>query len=202
MHLRPRVSSSRPRDGKRRRGPALTRLRCRLPTRPSHADTKGVSRRALSHRLVGGCGDHLSGLQAETGSGHAALPLGRAAPRGVSARVRGAVRQGARPAASGGRAGAPGLPHMWARRARFRARLVWDVPPDLRDPLLVSWKIVLSLLREEALPPLGGMAARRGARAGPAPPRRLHHAPAAARDIPETAGAAARSVSMRCGGTR
>src|SRR3989304_1362494 len=49
------------------------------PPRPLAADPKGVSRRSPPHRLVGWCGDHLSGLQAEAGSGHAAFPPGRAA---------------------------------------------------------------------------------------------------------------------------
>ena len=46
------------------------------------------------------------------------------------------------------------------------------------------------------------MAAPRGARARSSPPRRLDHAPAAPRHIPQTAGAVARSLAMRCGGTQ
>ena len=51
-------------------GPVLTRLWWRLPlARPRRASRKQLcSRRALSHRLVGWCGDHLSGV-GSTGRG-------------------------------------------------------------------------------------------------------------------------------------
>ena len=71
------------------RGPVLTRLRWRLPLarlgRVSRERVPSCSRRTLSHRLVGWCGDQLSRLQAETGSRVPALPSGRAALRGVAA---------------------------------------------------------------------------------------------------------------------
>jgi hypothetical protein len=50
-------------------GPVLTRLRWRLALARSERVSRGrmpsCSRRTLSHRLVGWCGDQLSDLQAE-----------------------------------------------------------------------------------------------------------------------------------------
>src|SRR3989304_5271611 len=55
-------------------------------------------------------------------------------------------------------------------------------------------------MREEALALVGGVVARRGPRARPAPSRRSHHATPAAWDLSQAARAAARSVAVQRGG--
>jgi hypothetical protein len=53
--------------------------------RASRGSLPSCSRRTLSHRQVGWCGDQLSGLQAAAGPRVAALPFGGAAHRGPAA---------------------------------------------------------------------------------------------------------------------
>lgn len=80
--------------------------------------------RRLSPRLRPGRGDLLPGLQPEASARVAALPAGRAPPRGAAAGLAGALREASRPAARGGRARAAGVPALRPSRSWFRPALV------------------------------------------------------------------------------
>jgi hypothetical protein len=187
-------------------GPVLTRLGWRLPLarpgRVSRGPDPSCSRRTLSHRLVGWCGDHLSGLQAETGARVPALPSGGAAPRGAAASLAHALCPTARPAAAGGQAGAARVPHVRGRFSWLRPALVWHVPDERALPVLLSRKVFLPVVREEAPAPVGGVAAEGGARARSASPRRLHHATPPAGDLPQASAASLRPLAVRRRGRR
>ena len=103
-------------------GPVVTRMWWRLVLARAERVSRGTgpscSRRTLSHRLVGWCGDQLSGLQAAAGARVASVPSRRAAPRGLSPRLSRTLRQDPRPAAPGGRARPARLHALWARGTR------------------------------------------------------------------------------------
>ena len=91
-----------------RPGPAVTRPRCRLLS-PLHTGDSFSIRAGLSRRPWGRCRDLYAGVSAAAAQGVNALPPRRAAHRGVPPRVPRALRQAARPAASGRRARARGF---------------------------------------------------------------------------------------------
>jgi len=70
-------------------------------------------RAGLSRRQLGWRGDLCAVVPAASGTGVPALPAGRAAPRGVPARVPGALRQAARPPPPRRLARAARVPHTW-----------------------------------------------------------------------------------------
>jgi hypothetical protein len=163
---------------------------------------RGRGRAGRPRRPAGWRGDQLSGLQAETGPRVAPLPLGGAAPRGAAAGVAGPLRPAARPAAPRGRAGAARVHAVWTRRTWLREALVPGVPDERALPVLLSRKVVLSVVREEAPAPVGGMAPEGGPRARCASARRPHHATPPARDLPQAAGASPRPLAVRRRGRR
>ncbi len=87
-----------------RGGPVSTRARRRLFS-PLHSWDSFLMRAGLSRRQLGWRGDLCAGVPAASDAGVSPLSFRRAAPRGVPARLSGAVRQSARSAATGGGAG-------------------------------------------------------------------------------------------------
>ena len=148
---------------------------------------------------MAGRGDHLPGLQAEATAGVAALSPGRPASRGASSCLAPAVRPHPRPPASRRGARAAGVPHLWPGRTRLRPGLVLDLSDQLPDPLLLSWPLVLPVLREEALAAVGRVAPPGGPRAGPPPPRGRDHPASTASALPAPPRAAAGPRPLRRG---
>jgi hypothetical protein len=74
--------------------------------------------------------------------------------------------------------------------------LVSGVPDERALPVLVSRKVVLPVLREEAPAPVGGVAPEGGSRARSASPRRPHHAPPPARHLPQASRASPGSLAI------
>ncbi len=190
-----------PRPASPSKGPVLTRPGWRVPFARAQRVLRGTgplsSRRALSHRLVGWCGDQLPGLQAETGARVPAVPSGGAAPGGAAASLAEALCPPAWPAAAGGRAGAARVPHVRSRFPWLRPALVPDVPDKRALPVLMSRTFCPSWPD-----PVGGVAARGGAGARSASACRAHHAPPPAGDLPEASGAPARPLPVRRRGRR
>jgi len=182
-------------------GPVLTLARPRLLS-PLHTGPLFLNRAGLSRRQLGWRGDLCAGVPAASGAGVAAVPAGRAAPRGVPARVRGALRQGARPAPSRRRARAARVPHLWPRRAWLRTPLVRHVPDQRTLPVFLPRTKLLPVVREKEAALVGRVAAEGRARARAASARRSHHAAAAARDLPQAARAPARPFAVRRGGAQ
>jgi hypothetical protein len=145
VHPVPRGPSSVGRRGILNRAPAcepvLTHLGWRLPfARPgrvSRGSSPSRSRRRLSYRLVGWCGDQLSGLQAATGQGVPPLPSGGAAPRGAAESL-----------------------------ARPLCPTAWSPSPGGRAGAARLHEVVLPVVREEAPAPVGGVAPESGASSG------------------------------------
>jgi hypothetical protein len=115
-------------------GPVLTRLRRRLALARSGRVSRGwmpsCSRRTLSHRLVGWCGVHFRGLQAE-GSPNNGVVRGRARQSRDAVRGdRGWSDRGAHP--EGCAQGAGGLPLLRAALPRVRRHTIGTITPSRR----------------------------------------------------------------------
>ncbi len=177
-------------------GPVSARARRRLFPR-LHTRQSFLIRAGLSRRQVGWRGDLCAGLPSASGAGVPALPAGRTAHRGVSTRLSGAVRQGARPSTVCGRAGTPDVPHLWRRRAWLRTALVPHVPDERPRPVLLPGPLLLPVLREKEAAPVGRVAAREVAGSGAAPARGAHDAAPAATAVSEEAGASGGAIPGR-----
>src|SRR5712691_4624792 len=141
------AAATRPRlVGQRRScGPVLTPAGPKLFC-PPYTGALFLIRAGLSRRQLGWRGDLCAGVPAASGAGVPALPARRAAPRGVPARLPVAVRQGARPAAGGGGAGAARVPQVRFGRAWLRKGRMSDLPSELLGPVFLPGAKLLPVM--------------------------------------------------------